>query len=164
MTRTDTGARPGAEGAALLAGAALTVVLVDLGPVGYHWLPLLLGGTYLAAAAAGGSRGRLWAPGLVLAGVGATIGLWFEAGRGGDDYRLLPLVVLGLGLGAVLAALLAERGFAIAPMGVALPVVLFGGFALLDQAAPGPLGGRTWPYAALVAAWGLVVVVRARRP
>jgi hypothetical protein len=160
----DQTARPGAEGPALVAGALGTALLVDTGTVGYHWLPLLLGLTFLAAALASGSRGRHWAPGLVLGAVGLVVGLWFADGRSGDDYTLVPLVVLGLGLGAVLAAALAQwRGLALGPMSVALPVLLFGGLALLDQQAPGPLGGRAWPYAAGIAAWGLVVLVRSRR-
>ena len=156
--------RPQAEALALLGGAAVTALLVDGTGLGYHWLPLLLGLTYLAAAAAGGSRDRLWAPGLVLLAVGATVGAWFEAGRSGDDYRLVPLVALGLGLGGVLAGLLAERGpLRIGALQVALPVVLFGALALLDQLAPGPLGGRAWPWALLVAGWGVVALLRARR-
>jgi hypothetical protein len=157
-------ARPRAEATALLAGAALTALLIDVARLGYHWLPLLLGLTYLAAALAGRSRGPLWAPGLVLASVGATIGVWFEAGRSGDDYLLVPLVALALGLGGVLAGLLAERdGLRMGPLQVALPVVLFGALALVDQQAPGPLGGRAWPWAALVAAWAVVALARGRR-
>lgn len=161
-----------AAGVVLVVGAVVTVLLVDgvrlddprsEGAVGYHWLPLLLGLTSLAAAAAGRSRGPLWAPGLVLAAVGATVGLWFEAGRSGDDYRLVPLVALGLGLGGVLAAALAgARDLTVGPMQVALPVVLFGALALLDQLSPGPLGLTAWPYCAAVAGYGAVLVVRGR--
>ncbi|MFP5218826.1 MAG: hypothetical protein ACLGIG_03705 [Actinomycetes bacterium] len=98
------------RGAALVVGAALTALLVDTGTVAFHWLPLLLGLTLLGAAAASRSRGPLWAPGLVLLTAGATVGVWFAAGRSGDDYRLVPLVALGPGAGRPVGARPARAG------------------------------------------------------
>jgi len=64
-------------------------------------------------------------------------------------------VILALGLGGVLAALLAQlRGFSISAMGVSLSVLLFGVFALLEQEAVKSVAGPTWVYGALLAAWG----------
>ena len=65
------------------------------------------------------------------------------------------LAVMALGLGGVLAALLAQaRGFSISAMSVSLSVLLFGVFALLEQQGIKPFAGETWVYAALLAAWG----------
>jgi hypothetical protein len=55
----------------------------------------------------------------------------------------------------VLAALLVELcGWSITAMSIAMPVLLFGAFALLDQQAVEPVAGQTWVYVALLAAWG----------
>ena len=147
--------------AVLAAGGLVTAALVDGGAVGYHWLPLLLGLTLLAAAAATRSRGPLWAPGLVLLCGGASVGVWFEAGRSGADQRLVGLVALGLGLGGVLAAAPARR-LDVGPMSVALPVLLFGALVVLEQSGPDVLRGRAWPYAVLVTGLGLVGLLRGR--
>lgn len=150
----DSGARR-ARGAALVVGAAAIVALVESGLLAYYWFPALTGLTYLAAAAAGRSRGTLWGPGLVITTVGVAAALWLGDGRPGDSFQFLALTVLALGLGGVLASLLGQvRGFAVSPMSVSLPVLLFGGFALLEQQAVAPFAGQTWPYAVLLALWG----------
>ncbi len=111
--------------------------------------------THDLAAAAGRSRGTLWGPGFVISSVGLAAALWLRDGRMPDSFQFLALAVLALGLGGVLAALLGQvRSFAISPMSVALPVLLFGVFALLEQQMVSPFAGQTWVYAALLAAWG----------
>lgn len=144
-----------ARGLVLIAGAAVIVALVETDTLAYYWFPTLAGLTYLAAAAAGRSRGTLWAPGFVITSVGLAAALWLRDGRAADSFQFLALAVMALGLGGVLAALLAElRGFSISAMSVSLSVLLFGVFALLEQQAVEPLAGQTWVYAALLAAWG----------
>ena len=144
-----------AGGAALLVGAVLIVALLETGTVAYRWLPALTGATYLAAAVAGRMRGSLWGPGFGVLGAGLVIGLWYGDGRPPDSFQLLSLLVMGLGLGGVLASLLAQaRHLSVSAMSVAMPVLLVGGFFLLEQQAPGPFGGEAWPYALLLAAWG----------
>jgi hypothetical protein len=151
-----TGTRPRAQGAALLLGAAGIALLIEADVVAYHWFPLLVGLTFLGAAVAGASPGPLWGPGVVVTAVGLAVGLWLQDGRSGDSFQLLALTVLALGLGGVLAALLEQaRGVTIGTMGVALPVLLFGAFALGEQQQSGPFAGRAWPYAVLLALWGL---------
>ncbi len=72
-----------------------------------------------------------------------------------DSFQFLALSVMALGLGGVLAGLLAQaRGFSISAMSVSLSVLLFGVFALLEQQAVKPFAGQSWVYAALLAAWG----------
>lgn len=150
----DTTARR-ARGIALIVGAVAIVALIETELIPFYWFPTLTGLTYLAAAAAGRSRGTLWGPGLVITSVGLAAALWLGDGRMPDSFLFLALAVMALGLGGVLAGLLAQvKGFSISVMSVALPVLLFGGFALLEQQMVSPFAGQTWVYAALLAVWG----------
>ncbi len=143
------------RGAVLILGAAAIAGLVEGGILDYYTFPLLLGLVYLAAAAISRSHETLWGPGLVTTAVGLAIALWYGAGRGGDSFQLLALTGLALGLGGVLAAALGElRGVVITPMSIALPVLLFGAFSLLEQQRVEPVTGSTWVYVALLALWG----------
>jgi hypothetical protein len=144
-----------ARGIALLAGAVLIVALIETEVLAFYWFPTLVGLTYLAAAAVGRSRGTLWAPGLIVTTVGLSAALWLGDDRMPDSFLFLALAVMALGLGGVLAGLLAElRGFSISAMSVAMPVLLFGVFAVLEQQMVSPFAGQTWAYAALLALWG----------
>lgn len=150
----DTNARR-ARGIALIVGALLIVALVETETIPFYWFPTLTGLTYLAAAAAGRSRGTLWGPGFVITSVGLGAALWLRDGRMPDSFQFLALAVMALGLGGVLAALLAQvRGFSISAMSIAMPVLLFGVFALLEQQMVSPFAGQTWVYVALLVAWG----------
>lgn len=150
----DTSARR-ARGVALIVGAVAIVALIETETIPFYWFPALTGLTYLAAAAAGRSRGTLWGPGFVITSVGIAAALWLRDGRMPDSFQFLALAVMALGLGGVLAALLAQaRGFSISAMSVAMPVLLFGTFALLEQQMVKPFAGQTWAYAALLAIWG----------
>lgn len=150
----DTSARR-ARGIALIVGAVVIVALIETETIPFYWFPTLIGLTYLAAAAAGRSRGTLWAPGFIVTSVGVGAALWLRDGRMPDSFQFLALAVMALGLGGVLAGLLAQlRGFSISAMSVAMPVLLFGVFALLEQQVVSPFAGQTWVYAALLAVWG----------
>ena len=153
-----------ARGAALLVGAAAIIGLIETGVLAFYWFPALTGVTYLVAAAVGRSRGTLWAPGLVITSVGLAAALWLRDGRAPDSFQFLALAVMALGLGGVLAGLLGHvRGVAVSAMSVALPVLLFGAFALLEQQAVEPFAGSSWPYAVLLALWGLFELRPGRR-
>ncbi len=144
-----------ARGIALIVGAVLIVALIETEIIPFYWFPTLTGLTYLAAAAAGRSRGTLWGPGFLITTVGLAAALWLRDGRMPDSFQFLALAVMALGLGGVLAALLCQvRGFAVSPMSIALPVLLFGVFALLEQQMVTGFAGQTWGYAALLAVWG----------
>lgn len=150
----DTNARR-ARGIALIVGALVIVALVETETIAFYWFPTLTGLTYLAAAAVGRSRGTLWGPGFVITSVGLGAALWLRDGRMPDSFQLLALAIMALGLGGVLAALLAQvRGFSISAMSIAMPVLLFGVFALLEQQMVSPFAGQTWVYAALLIVWG----------
>ena len=151
----DTSHADGDVNARRARGVALIVVLIETEIIPFYWFPTLTGLTYLAAAGAGRSRGTLWGPGFVITSVGLGAALWLRDGRMPDSFQFLALAVMALGLGGVLAALLGQvRGFAVSPMSVAMPVLLFGVFALLEQQMVSPFAGQTWVYAALLAAWG----------
>lgn len=145
-----------ARGLVLLLGAVLIAALGETGTLAFYWFPLLTGLTYLVAAAASRSRGTLWAPGLIVTAVGVSAALWLREGRSADSFQFLAVAVLSLGLGGVVAGLLATlRGFAISAMSVALPVLLFGAFALAEQQRIAPFAGSTRVYVALLAVWGV---------
>ena len=154
LSSNDTSARR-ARGIALIVGGLLMVALIETETIAFYWVWLLTGLTYLAAAAVGRSRGSLWGPGLILTSVGFFGALWLRDGRSPDSFQLLALAVMALGLGGVLAALLGQlRGFAISPMSIAIPVLLTGVFALLEQQMIEPVAGQSWVYAALLVLWG----------
>ena len=163
LSHDDTNARR-ARGIALIAGALVIVALIETGTIAFYWLWALTGLTYLAAAAAGRSRGTLWGPGFVITSVGFFGALWLRDGRMPDSFQLLALAVMALGLGGVLAALLGQlRGFSISPMSIAIPVLLTGVFALLEQQMVKPVAGESWVYAGLLVVWGLYELRPARR-
>jgi len=144
-----------ARGIALIVGAVLIVALIETELIPFYWFPALTGLTYLAAAAAGRSRGTLWGPGFVIMSVGLAAALWLRDGRMPDSFQFLALAVMALGLGGVLAALLTQlKGFSISAMSIAMPVLLFGVFALLEQQMVSPFAGQSWAYAVLLAVWG----------
>ena len=154
-TAADDSSARRARGIALIVGAVVIVALIETETIPFYWFPVLTGLTYLAAAAAGRSRGTLWAPGFIITSVGLAAALWLRDGRMPDSFQFLALSVMALGLGGVLAGLLAQaRGFSISAMSVSLSVLLFGVFALLEQQAVKPIAGQSWVYAALLAAWG----------
>jgi len=160
MSGEDTTARR-VRGIVLIVGALLIVALIETETIPFYWFPTLTGLTYLAAAAASRSRGTLWGPGLVITSVGLAAALWLGGGRMPDSFQFLALAVMALGLGGVLAGLLTQlRGVSIGAMSVALPVLLFGAFALLEQQAVAPFAGQTWVYAALLAVWGAYELFR----
>ena len=154
LSDNDTNARR-ARGIALIVGALVIVALIETETIPFYWFPTLTGLAYLAAAAAGRSRGTLWGPGFVITSVGLGAALWLRDGRMPDSFQFLALAVMALGLGGVLAALLAQvRRFSISAMSIAMPVLLFGVFALLEQQMVSPFAGQTWVYAGLLIVWG----------
>lgn len=143
-----------ARGGVLILGAVLVLALIQTEAIPFYWFPTLTGLTYLAAAAASRSRSTLWAPGFVITSVGLTLAFWLRDGRP-TDFQFAALAVMALGLGGVLAALLAQvRDITVSAMSVSLAVLLFGAFALLEQQAVSPVAGKAWFYAALLGSWG----------
>jgi hypothetical protein len=139
------------RGLALLIGGGVMALAVAAGPLKFYWVPLVSGLTYLAAAAAGGRRGPLWAPGVLVTGWGLVV-LARAEGVALEDYRESAVFLVAFGVAAVIAALLARSGFAIDLLGVAVTILAAGLFYLLEQEVDAL--GNAWTYAALLAAWG----------
>ncbi|GAC1611563.1 MAG: hypothetical protein NVS3B26_25690 [Mycobacteriales bacterium] len=141
--------------AVILAGAGALLLLVQGVGVRFYWVPAVLGMTYLAAAAAGRSRGPLWAPGWVLTAVDLAKAAWFHAGRPADSFEFAELTVLAAGTGAVLAVAMSVLRIHVSAMRVAMAVLLMGAFNLAEAEGVHGVSGNVWFYAALLAAWGL---------
>ena len=155
---TDTGESVGARrrrGAVLLVGAvALAVLFPPVGSVAFSWLPAVTGLAYLGAAAASGTRGALWAPGLVVLGFGVASVLSLGGTFSPDS--LLALTLLGVGGGGLVAVALSRVGVHVSALSIAVTVTVLGAFVLLTtRIAPDGIGGEALLYAALLAGWGV---------
>lgn len=157
--------RPGARAAVLAVGAVVVLLLLDRGVAPFGDVPLLVGAVYLAAAAAGGRGGALWAPGCVVAGWGvANVALAQPAFRGLHAPESAAHMV-GIGLGVLALAALARAGVRTSTTGIGLSILLSGlifvgqrgqGWTLLNS-------GRGYALLLLVYAGAeLVVAVRRR--
>ena len=157
-----------ARGGVLLVGAlALYLLFASLGdaPVlARYWFPVTTGVIYLVAAAAGRSRGSLWAPAIMLTVTGLSVALWLRDGNGPDSFQFLALALLSLGLGGVIASLLGQYAhFVVSAMSVSLVVLLLGAFFLAEQQGIAPFAGEIWPFAALLGIWGAAEIARPTR-
>lgn len=132
-------------------GALILYLLVEVADVRFYWTPLVIGLAYLAAATVGGPRGSYWATATVRTAWGAGVVLLAEADTG---IGTAPGYLLAIGAGALAAALLERRGFAVDALGVACAVLLAGAFFALQPHDP---FGDAWFYAAAVA---LLAVIR----
>jgi len=145
-----TGESPGSTGAgtswgrglALIVGAVVIAAVIESGTLPY-WFPALTGLTYLTAAIAGRSHDAFWGAGFIITSVGLTAALWLHDGRPADSFEFLALAAMALGLGGVIAAAFARLlGVTLSAMSIALPFLLFGTFALLEQQGVKPVAGH----------------------
>lgn len=146
------------RGLVLLLGAAVIVVLVQpIGPLDYYWNPLLVGLAFTAAAALTGRRSPLWGAGLVVAfwGLSQAIAVPLSLSWGG------PFSTVMIGVGGLVAAWLARRGFAVSPAGVAAPVLFIGLGQYLHRTFPG--AEITVYTAGLALGWGVVELLGSRK-
>ena len=135
--------RPLARAAALAAAAVVLYWLVEERGVPFGRVPLLTGLGFLAGAVAGGPKGALWAPALVVTGWGL--------GNDAQSWQWLDGVTLpesaahmcGLGLGVLALGVLARFGVETSLYGVGLAALLSGvlfvgqrgeGWELLNEA------------------------------
>lgn len=135
--------RPLARAAALAVSAVVLYWLVEQRGVGFDRVPLLTGLGYLAGAVAGGPKGALWAPALVVTGWGLGNDM-----RGWDSLSGIGLPesaahMVGMGLGILALGVLARYGVVTTLWGVGLSVLLSGvlfigqrgeGYELLNEA------------------------------
>jgi hypothetical protein len=147
------------HGAILLAGAAAVELLVGLGPLAFHWTPLIVGVTYLGVAASGGRPHGHWATGIVLVAFGVTVVSIDQLNTGINP----PAgYLMGAGIGGMVAAALDHRDFSVDSMGIAGAVTASGLFLFLADEYPKVLA-RGEAYAILLGLVGLANVVLAVR-
>ena len=166
MTRRASGDRPLARAVALAVSAAVLYVLVSTGRVDFGWVPLLTGLGYLAGAVAGGPRGALWAPAMVVSGWGLANVLYVRAPLAQLNAPESAAHMVGIGAGLLLLAGLHRLGVAASHTGIALSVLLSGVLFELQRGQGVRLLNGATGYAALLllqaAAEVLTVGVRRR--
>jgi hypothetical protein len=150
------------RGLILLAGAVAIVLLIQpIGFLDYYVNPLLVGLAFLAAAAATGPRSPLWGAGLVVTawGVAKVIQNNVEVSWAGG------MTLVAIGLGGLIAAYLATRGWSVSPASIAWPVVFIG----LGQSFhgntidAGASGAITFFIAGLAAVYGVAELINSSR-
>ncbi len=145
-----------------LAGALVLELLVNRGELRFFWTPLILGLTYLAAAAAGGRDGGHWSGAIALTGWGAAVA-WVGQVRP-EDIDVAGVYVAGVGLAVVVAAAAAQRGWPVSVLSVGVTLLIAGlALALVDRVSE--LGdARTYvELLAVVAAGNAVAAVATLR-
>lgn len=139
--RTDD--RPLARAAALAVSAVVLYLLVEERGVSFGKVPLLVGLGYLAGAVAGGPKGALWAPALVVTGWGLGNDARTWSSLSGVGLPESAAHMCGIGLGILALGVLARYGIETTLWGVGLSVLLSGvlfigqrgeGYALLNEA------------------------------
>jgi len=111
------------QGALFLVGAVIVFLLLGDDPARFQELPLALGVVYLAAAIAGGRTGGHWATATTLIGFGLAV---LAVREGWVDWGSAPAYVVGIGAGALAAAVLERRGFDATLGGVAATALATG--------------------------------------
>ncbi len=127
---------------------------VDVVP--FYATPLILGLTYLAAAAMGGRDATLWAPGMIITVWGLSVVALLSDAVTGD---FTAVTVTALGVGATAAALLGRFGFRVEPLAIGLSVLIAGLTQLMASFDVGVLV-RGWFYGALLLVWVLSDLTR----
>lgn len=112
------------QGLTLLAGAVALELLVGQGSLRFYWTPLIVGLSYLAAAAAGGRSGGYWATACVLTGWGLAVVTIGTAQP--QDVDVAGAYLLGAGAGATLGSLLPRARFDVSQPGLAATIAAAG--------------------------------------
>ncbi|HET9073557.1 MAG TPA: hypothetical protein VFN48_03180 [Solirubrobacteraceae bacterium] len=148
------------QGLILLVGALAILLLIGGSPSGFFWTPLSVGLTYLVGALAGGRRGSYWATAVVLVGWGAAVGAVHAFSPNLDT---AGVYLFGAGLGACAGAVLARRGVAVDPLGMAATIAAAGGLLALEPRISSVLGDAR-SYALFLAVVGVVNLALALVP
>lgn len=99
-----------------LLGALALEALVERGSTPFYWTPLIIGLSFLGAAAAGGRNGGHWPTACVLLGWGAVVA-WAGRARP-EDVDLAGAYLAGGGAGVLAAGVLVRRGFRLDVIGL----------------------------------------------
>lgn len=142
---------------ALLVGGAAMLGLVQTEAVRFYYTPLIVGLTYLAAAAVAGRRGALWAPGIITTcwGIAVLLGVHNVTHSGKASYELAGAIGIAVSL-----LLRYTIGLAAGFIGM---VVAFGVILIHNYAHVPSWIFHGVTFAALLAAWGLWELRPARR-
>ncbi len=134
------------QGLLLLAGGLALELLVAPDSLRFYWMPLIIGLTYLAAAAAGGRKGGYWATACVLVGWGLSVVLIGEIRP--REVDVSGAYLLGAGIGASVGALLIRAKFEVGQLGLGVTVAAAGLLLALVGRSPEVLGdARTYALA-----------------
>jgi len=141
------------SGLALLAGAGLYAAAVGIGEVTFNATPLMIGLVAIGAGIVG--RRALVPIGLTLAGWGTAVLLVADGPL--PDNRVAPAYLIGMAVG-LFAAHLVGRAWKI-PLTGSILTAFNGGLAFYLAYDVDAMG--EWPlWAVLVAAWGLIELIR----
>lgn len=135
---------------ALIAGALVMELVIQQQVIKFYYTPLIIGLTYLAAAALAGRKGALWAPGIVTScwGIAVILGVKNVVTL---DSKASYLIAGAIGV-AIALALRYTIGLAAGPIGLAVSIAVI----LVHEYVPTP----SWVYqgvtfAVLLGVWGL---------
>ncbi len=162
-TRFESGAfftdRRHRSAVALLLGALAMELLVQQQVVRFYYTPLIVGLTYLGAAAVAGRKGALWAPGIVTTcwGIAVLLGIHHVVTIDGNlSYEIAGFIGVALAL-----ALRYTIGLAAGVIGLVVAMAVI--FAHSYAHAPAWIfNGVT--FAVLLGVWGLWELRPSRRP
>lgn len=145
----------------LVSGLVLAVAVAPVGPWPFYVTPLVIGCAYLLAAAVGGRRGTLWGPGCVITTWALAVVLEFSKAVTAD---FTAVTIVGLGVGGVIAALLARLGIRVTTLALGLSVLGAGLTELLAALGVGLLT-RGWFYGLIFGGCAIGDLIRStRRP
>jgi len=133
------------QGLLLCAGAALLQLSAGTDRIEFFWTPLIIGVTYLLAAAVDGPCGGYWATALALSGWGLAVAYLGEVRP--LDVDVAGAYLVGVGLAALAAAALRRRGFAVSDTGLALTIVGAGLLLALSPRADALVDATTYAIA-----------------
>jgi hypothetical protein len=140
-----------------LAGALALELLVNRGELRFYWTPLILGLTYLTAAAVGGRDGGHWSGGIALTGWGLAVA-WAGATRP-VDVDIAGVYIAGVGAAFTVGALLAQRGWPVSTVSMGVTLVVAGLALALVTRVPELGDARTYVELLAVVVLGNVVVI-----
>lgn len=133
------------QGLLLASGAALLEFSVGADRLVFIWTPLIIGVTYLLAAAVDGPRGGFWATALGLTGWGLAVVA--AAALRPADVDVAGAYLVGVGLAVVAAAALRARGFAVSELGLGLTIAGSGLVLALSARADALVDATTYAIA-----------------
>jgi len=142
------------QGLLLGAGAALLEFSAGANRIDFFWTPLIIGVTYLLAAAVDGPRGGYWATALALTGWGLAVA--YVGAAQPLEIDVAGAYLAGTGAAVAVAAALRTRGFLVSEAGLGLTIAASGLVLAFSSRADALVDATTY-----AAALGLVAALTA---